>query len=200
MRGKVRYVLTSSNTSHGFRTFLPELLQGVAKVFVLKGAPGTGKSTFIRLLGESFSDQGYEVEFWVSADDPVSPEGVFIPQLKAAVVNGSLSSPIDPSYPGVTRDIIYLGDYWDKNILQDYSQEIINLYEEHEQHRPGYSGFEKSRRGQGQYQEKDSCLFKSGKIAGSWWGSWPGRSWTPGQRKTTILPVCHCRRNDKLYR
>jgi len=135
MRGKVRYVLTSSNTSHGFRTFLPELLQGVAKVFVLKGAPGTGKSTFIRLLGESFSDQGYEVEFWVSADDPVSPEGVFIPQLKAAVVNGSLSSPIDPSYPGVTGDIIYLGDYWDKNILQDYSQEIINLYEEHEQHR-----------------------------------------------------------------
>lgn len=135
MRGKVRYVLTSSNTSQGFRTFLPELLQGVAKVFVLKGAPGTGKSTFIRLLGESFSDQGYEVEFWVSAADPVSPEGVLIPQLKAAVVNGSLSTPIDPSYPGVTGDIIYLGDYWDKNLLQGCSQEIMTLYNEQEQHR-----------------------------------------------------------------
>jgi len=135
MRGKVRYVLTSSNTSQGFRTFLPELLQGVAKVFVLKGAPGTGKSTFIRLLGESFSDQGFEVEFWVSAADPASPEGVLIPQLKAAVVNGSLSSPIDPCYPGVTGDIIYLGDYWDKALLQEYSQEIIHLYDQQEHHR-----------------------------------------------------------------
>jgi len=135
MRGKVRYVLTSSNTSQGFRTFLPELLQGVAKVFVLKGAPGTGKSTFIRLLGEAFSDQGYEVEFWVSAADPVSPEGVLIPQLRAAVVNGSLSSPIDPCYPGVTGDIIYLGDYWNKNLLQDYGPEIVNMYDQQEQHR-----------------------------------------------------------------
>ena len=73
MRGKVRYVLTSSNTSQGFHTFLPELLQGVLKIFVLKGAPGSGKSTFMRLLGESFSEQGYEVELWVSAADPVSP-------------------------------------------------------------------------------------------------------------------------------
>lgn len=134
MRGKVRYVLTSSNTSQGFRTFLPELLQGVAKVFVLKGAPGTGKSTFMRLLGESFSDQGYEVEFWVSAADPVSPEGVFIPQLKAAVVNGSLPSPIDPRYPGVTGEIIYMGDYWDKNIIRDHSQEIMVMCDEQEQH------------------------------------------------------------------
>ncbi len=135
MRGKVRYVLTSSNTSQGFHTFLPELLQGVLKIFILKGAPGSGKSTFMRLLGESFSEQGYEVEFWVSAADPVSPEGVLIPQLKAAVVNGSLSSPIEPRYPGVTGDIIYLGDYGDKTFIQSYSQEIIKLCDDQEKHR-----------------------------------------------------------------
>lgn len=135
MRGKVRYVLTSSYTSQGFYTFLPDLLQGIPKLYILKGAPGSGKSTFIRLLGESFSDQGYEVEFWVSAADPVSPEGVLIPQLKAAVVNGSLAYPIDPRYPGLTGDIIYLGDYWDKQIIQDHRQEIMDMCNDQEQHR-----------------------------------------------------------------
>jgi len=74
MRGKVRYVLTSSHTSQGFHTFIPELLREIPKIYILKGAPGSGKSTFIRLLGESLSEQGYEVEFWISAADPVSPE------------------------------------------------------------------------------------------------------------------------------
>jgi len=135
MRGKVRYVLTSSHTSQGFHTFIPDLLQGIPKIYILKGAPGSGKSTFMRLLGESFSEQGYEVEFWVSAADPASPEGVLIPQLQAAVVNGSLAYPIDPRYPGLTGDIIYMGDYWDKHLIQQYGQKIMELCDDQEQHR-----------------------------------------------------------------
>lgn len=135
MRGRIRYVFTSSHTCQGFRTFLPELLDNVGKVFVLKGAPGSGKSTFIRLLGESFSEQGYEVEFWVSAADPVSPEGVLVPQLNAAVVNGSLPCPIEPRYPGVTGDLIYLGDYWDKEAVAARGQVIIDLCDRQDAHR-----------------------------------------------------------------
>jgi Mrp family chromosome partitioning ATPase len=135
MRGKVRYVLTSSHTSQGFHTFIPELLREIPKIYILKGAPGSGKSTFIRLLGESLSEQGYEVEFWISAADPVSPEGVFIPQLQAAVVNGCLAYPIDPRYPGLTGDIIYMGDYWDKLLIETHRQEIMGLSDEQEQHR-----------------------------------------------------------------
>lgn len=134
IRGKVHYVFTSSHTGQGFHTYLPELLQDAEKVFVLKGAPGSGKSTFIRQLGESFSEQGYEVEFWISAIDPVSPEGVLIPQLKAAVVNGSLPYPIDPRYPGVTGELIYLGDYLDKEVIQTRSQVIIELCDGQENH------------------------------------------------------------------
>lgn len=134
MRGKVRYVFTSSNTSQGFRTFLPDLLQNVPRVFVLKGAPGSGKSTFIRLTGDSFSEQGYEVEFWVSAADPVSPEGVLIPQLGAAIINGSLPSPIEPPYPGASGELIYLGDYWDKDAIKAKREQIIELCDRREAH------------------------------------------------------------------
>lgn len=130
----MRYVFTSSNTSQGFYTFIPELIMGLARVYILKGAAGTGKSTFIRLLGESLSEQGYEVEFWVSADDGISPDGVYIPQLQAAVVNGSLPLPVDPHYPGSPEIIINLGQYGDKQIINSHRHTIDTLVEEFRRH------------------------------------------------------------------
>ncbi|MDD3267962.1 MAG: hypothetical protein PHX14_01455 [Syntrophomonadaceae bacterium] len=125
-RGKVRYVFTSSHTSTGFYTFIPDLLQGIQKIYILKGSVGTGKSTFIRLLGESLAMQGYVVEFWISALDPVNPEGLYIPQLDAAVVNGSLSEVGNPQYLGEPVEIIDLGAYQDKQAM-DFRQEEIRL-------------------------------------------------------------------------
>jgi ABC-type cobalamin/Fe3+-siderophores transport system ATPase subunit len=127
-------VFASSHTSQGFYTFIPELVNGMGKVYILKGAPGSGKSTFIRLLGEVVSQQGYDVEFWVSALDPVIPDGVFIPQLDAAVINGSLPQPIDPKYPGIREIIINLGEYWDRSIVEKQSQEIIQQIDKTEKY------------------------------------------------------------------
>ncbi len=124
-RGKTRYVLASSHTSQGFCTFIPELVEGVGKVYILKGAPGSGKSTFIRLLGEVMSQQGYDVEFWVSADDPVTPDGVYIAYFNAAVINGSLPQPIDPKYPGAREVIVNLGDFWHSDIIAERETQII---------------------------------------------------------------------------
>ncbi|MEN6326428.1 MAG: hypothetical protein ABFD18_09535, partial [Syntrophomonas sp.] len=133
-RGKVGYVFASSNTSQGFYTFIPDLIADLKKVYILKGATGTGKSTFIRLLGESISEQGYEVEFWISAADGVSPDGVYVPQLKAAIVNGSLPQPIDPTYPAGREVIINLSEYWNKEIIDFNSREITQLVEKYQRH------------------------------------------------------------------
>jgi energy-coupling factor transporter ATP-binding protein EcfA2 len=124
-RGTTRYVFASSHTSQGFYTFIPELVKGLGKVYILKGAPGSGKSTFIRLLGEVMSQQGYDVEFWVSALDPVTPDGVYIAHFNAAVINGSLPQPIDPQYPGAREIIINLGEYWDKAIIEQRQRQIV---------------------------------------------------------------------------
>jgi hypothetical protein len=125
-RGKVRYVFASSHTSQGFYTFIPELMEGLSKAYVLKGPPGSGKSSLIRLIGDVMSQQGYDVEFWVSAQDPVSPDGVYIPQLNGAVINGSLPRPIDPKYPGVRELIINLSEFWDQAIVDQNQREIID--------------------------------------------------------------------------
>ena len=125
-RGKVRYVFASSHTSQGFYTFIPELMDGLSKAYILKGPPGSGKSSMIRLIGDLMSQQGYEVEFWVSAQDPVVPDGVYIPQLNVAVVNGSLPRPIEPKYPGVREIIVNLCEYWDQVIVDQSQRDIID--------------------------------------------------------------------------
>lgn len=124
-RGLIRYVFASSHTTQGYCTFIPELIQDLEQVYILKGAPGTGKSTFIRLIGEALSDQGLEVEFWISALDTITPDGVYIPQLNLAVINGSMQISIEPRYPGVKEHLIHLGDYWDQAALAAQRQQII---------------------------------------------------------------------------
>lgn len=133
-KGTLRYVFASSHTSQGFHTFIPELIAGLPRVYILKGAAGSGKSTFIRLLGEALYEQGYEVEFWVSATDGISLDGVYLPQLQAAVVNGSLPTPVDPEYPGSQAEIINLGEYWDKAAIDDHRHNIVNQVETYQRH------------------------------------------------------------------
>jgi energy-coupling factor transporter ATP-binding protein EcfA2 len=128
-RGAVRYVFTSSHTSRGFYTYIPDLVNSIGQVYILKGAPGSGKSTFVRLLGEMLVEQGYDVEFWISAVEAVTPEGVYIPQLDAAIVNGSLPQPVDPRYPG-SHHLVNLEDYWDEERLKAYKAEVMELVDD----------------------------------------------------------------------
>ncbi|MEQ8200356.1 MAG: hypothetical protein ABRQ24_02920 [Syntrophomonadaceae bacterium] len=126
-RGKTRYGFASSFTNLGFRTFIPDLVDGIRKVYILKGAPGSGKSTFIRLVGEVLSEQGYDIEYWVSSLDPVAPDGVYIPQLDAAVINGSLAIPVDPQYPQVREIMINLGEYCEGSIAAGNFRAVTDL-------------------------------------------------------------------------
>jgi len=126
-RGLIRYVFASSHTTKGYYTFIPELIKDLEQVYILKGAPGSGRSTFIRLVGEVMSEQGLEVEFWISALDSITPDGVYIPQLNLAVINGSLSASIDPRYPGIKEHLINLGEYWDQAVIDGQRLQIIEL-------------------------------------------------------------------------
>ena len=39
------------------------------RIFVLKGGPGMGKSTFMRKIGEAMSAQGYHIEYCCCSSD-----------------------------------------------------------------------------------------------------------------------------------
>lgn len=133
-REKVRYVFTSSNTNRGFHSFIPDLITGLKKVYILKGTIGSGKATFMRLLGRSMLERGFEVEFWISAYDPLNPEGILIPQRKTAIVNGSLPE-LEIVEDQDNMQIIDLDIYGYQDPISAKRNTIANLHEKITDHR-----------------------------------------------------------------
>lgn len=126
-QGKATYVFPGANTSRGYRSFFREGLKGLEQVFILKGGPGCGKSTLIRSLGNELQEQGYDVEFWQCSADTDSLDGVVIPELKAAVVDGTAPHAIDPAYPGAVEELVDLGACWDRAALRRQKEQIVEL-------------------------------------------------------------------------
>ena len=58
------------NTAQGFKGFYGSELARADNVVLLKGAPGTGKSTLIKRLGAECAERGLDHEMWYCSGDP----------------------------------------------------------------------------------------------------------------------------------
>jgi len=130
-KGKLRYVFPGGNTAQGFYSFYESGLENLDRIFVLKGGPGTGKSTLMRKIGMSMMDRGDDVEFWQCSSDNDSLDGVIIPDLRVAVVDGTAPHVVDPKYPGAVDEIVNLGAHWNQKYLQAHKGDIIKLTKEY---------------------------------------------------------------------
>lgn len=116
------------NSAEGFRTFfdfLPRLDN--ARIIIVKGGPGTGKSTFIGSVGKAFADQGYDLEYQHCSLDPQSYDAVVIPDIRAVVVAATGHHVFDPRNPGAVDEILNLGEYWDADAIRPNRREIIAI-------------------------------------------------------------------------
>lgn len=114
------------NTSKGFYSYYKYLPCKTDQVFIIKGGPGTGKSTLMKQIGEQINEQGYDLELhWCSSDNN-SLDGIVIPKLGLAFFDGTSPHMIDPVNPGAVEEIINLGEFWNSNFLRKHSGEIIN--------------------------------------------------------------------------
>ncbi|MGI6713197.1 MAG: PRK06851 family protein [Bacillota bacterium] len=129
-KGRIKYIFPGGNTCRGFVSFYPSGLENMDQIFILKGGPGTGKSTLIRKIGREMIDKGYNIEFWQCSSDNNSLDGVIIPTLKAAIVDGTAPHIVEPKYPGIVDEIVNLGDHWDISRLKSYKNEVIKLTNE----------------------------------------------------------------------
>ncbi len=126
--GKVKMVFPGGNTCLGFYSFYKFIMGDEAEhIWILKGGPGTGKSTFMKRVGKELLERGIDLEFHWCSSDRDSLDALVIPRYRLALVDGTEPHSIDPSYPGVVDDIINLGDYLDGDMLMPFKEEIISL-------------------------------------------------------------------------
>ena len=83
-----RYFL-GNNTAFGFKGNYEQELKDVKKAVLLKGGPGTGKSSMLKKLAAEAKSRGMDTELWFCSGDPDSLDGVYIKQLDVAVVDAT---------------------------------------------------------------------------------------------------------------
>jgi hypothetical protein len=129
--GKVREFFPGGNTALGFFSYYNYLVPPDAtRVMIIKGGPGVGKSSFMKVLAAEMSARGFDVELHHCSSDNNSLDGVVFPRIKVALMDGTSPHMVDPSHPGAVDEIIHLGDYWDEEGLRRNKTEIIELNRE----------------------------------------------------------------------
>lgn len=125
----IRHLFPGNNTSQGFFSYFASILPlaQAKRFYCLKGGPGVGKSTFLKSIGERMALEGFELEYMHCASDPSSLDGLVIPKLGVALVDGTAPHVTDPVYPAAVDEIINLGEYWDAEGISENRSEIIRI-------------------------------------------------------------------------
>ena len=96
-------------------------------LWVIKGGPGCGKSSFMRRIGAAMEQDGLEVEYVLCSGDPDSLDGVYIPALRTGYVDGTAPHVQEAAYPGAAGLYLDLGQFYDRAALQKKRDEILAL-------------------------------------------------------------------------
>lgn len=124
--GRIKHVFPGGNTSLGFFSYYDHLTPPDAtRVFILKGGPGVGKSSFMRKIGEEMRSRGFDIEHHHCSSDNDSLDGVVIPAAGVALLDGTAPHVVDPVNPGAVSEIIHLGDYWNEAKLRAAREQIL---------------------------------------------------------------------------
>ena len=124
---RTTHFFLGANSGQGFQSLFPRFCtpENHHDLIVLKGGPGVGKSTLMRTIGKAMEERGEEVEYLYCSGDPGSLDGVHIPRIRTAIVDGTAPHVIEPQYPAAVDRYVNLGQFYDVTALKAFRPEII---------------------------------------------------------------------------
>ena len=121
----------AANSYNGFISFFDSIFkpEDFAMIYILKGGPGTGKSSLMKNVSGYFHNQNYLVEEIYCSSDPKSLDAVIVEKenKKIAIIDGTAPHEKDARIPMAFDKIINLADNLNQDVLLYQRSEIISL-------------------------------------------------------------------------
>lgn len=112
---KTTHLFAGTNSVQGFYSHFSYLVANSFKrVYILKGGPGTGKSTIIRNIARAYHGP---LEAYHCTSAAKSLDGLVIPALNLSIVDGTTPHVLEGNLPGAVHQTIELSAYWDSRPL-----------------------------------------------------------------------------------
>lgn len=126
MNGQSIRTFLGANTPKGFFSYYEPFIEN-RRAYVIKGGPGTGKSSLMKRVASELLKKDIFAEYAYCSSDPDSLDGVLFPELSTVLVDGTPPHTLEPKIPGALGGIINIGEYWDEKTLQKSLREIFTL-------------------------------------------------------------------------
>ncbi len=125
--GTVTTFFLGANSADGEYGLFRQLTEceNLRDLMILKGCPGGGTSAFIQRIGTALDRAGADVEYIRCSGDPDALDGVFFPELRCGVVNGSAPHSLEPVYPLAVHRCVELGRFCDIAEAKANASEIM---------------------------------------------------------------------------
>ena len=124
----------AANSYNGFICFFDKVFNSkdYDGIFVLKGGPGTGKSSMMKQAVADLNTEDARVEEIYCSSDPHSLDGVIIEkgERRIAFIDGTAPHERDAVIPGAIDQIVNLGNNWDSRWLVSQKDKILLLTSE----------------------------------------------------------------------
>ena len=101
----------ASNSARGFYSLYDDFPGDNAYLHIIKAGPGMGKSGFMRRIAAAAKERGLDTELIYCSGDPDSLDGLHIPALKQAWMDGTAPHVREAKIFGVDSDYVNLGAF-----------------------------------------------------------------------------------------
>lgn len=130
-------------TIHGNINYIPEVTRDIQKRYLIKGRPGTGKSTFLKKIASAAKQQGFHVEIYHCSLDPNSLDLVAVRELGFCLFDSTAPHEYFPSRP--SDEII---DIYQRCVTpgtdEKYAEELSKLQTAYKEILRGAAGYLKN--------------------------------------------------------
>ena len=137
-----KHYFLDGNTSKGYVSLIQYVIDGINKIYVVKGSLSSEKTKLFKKISKHFEQKGYLVQWLHNPSDEENLDGVIIPQKGIAVIDGRARNGIEAKYANFIEQVFDLDESLNKATVVKNKNLIIQLQSEVEKlHQEAYARF-----------------------------------------------------------